>query len=212
MVETENFIKEVSEEVKKDRLFKTLRRYRWVLSGIILSIILLVSGYEYYKYNWKINSETNGRLLFEYIQNLDNKINNELDIPTDSFVGSIAKLHKAKFFVGKQDLESAKNLYKEVIESSGSDSFFKKYSMLMLYLLSPAESSRDKEKIKTLDQLSAPDSPFQILALEQKLLFFLKVNDTEKAKYHIGLIIENPNVTAEQLERIKEVKELYEFD
>ncbi len=212
MVETENFIKEVSEEVKKDRLFKSLRRYKWVLAGIILSIILVVSGYEYYKYKRKINSELNGRLLLEYIQNLDNKTNKELDIPIDSLIESITKLHKAKFFVGKQDLDSARKLYEEVIASSGSDSFFKKYSMLILYLLSPAETSLDKDKIKILDQLSAPDSPFQILALEQKVLFFLKVNDLEKAQYFISLIVENPGVTTEQLERIKEVKELYEFD
>ena len=82
----------------------------------------------------------------------------------------------------------------------------------MLYLLSPAESLQDKDKIKILDQLSAPDSPLQILALEQKVLFFLKVKDIKEAKYHISLITENPGVTSEQLERIKEVKELYGFD
>ena len=89
---------------------------------------------------------------------------------------------------------------------------YKKYSKLMLYLLSPAESLSDNDKIKTLDQLSAPDSPFQILALEQKLLLFLKLNDLEKAKSYISLIVKNPSVTSEQLERIKEVKELYGFD
>ena len=82
----------------------------------------------------------------------------------------------------------------------------------MQYLLAPAESLNDKEKIKTLDQLSTPDSPFQLLALEQKVLLFLKVNDIEKAKYHIKLMSENPSITPQQLERIKEVKELYEFN
>ena len=212
MVETENFIKEIREEVRKDKLFKTLRRYRWVLFGVIISIILAVSGYEYYKYSRKFNSEANGQLLAEYIQSIENKSKEELKLSSDSFVDSIAKLHKASFLVEKGDLNLAMKLYQEVILSSGSSSFFKKYSMLMLYLLSPAESLSDKNKIKTLDQLSAPDSPFQILALEQKLLLFLKLNDKEKAKYYISLIVENPGVTSEQLERIKEVKELYGFD
>ena len=82
----------------------------------------------------------------------------------------------------------------------------------MLYLLSPAESLSENNKINILDKLSAPDSPFQILALEQKLILFLKLNDIEKAKNYISLIVENPGVTSEQLERIKEVKELYGFD
>ncbi len=212
MVETENFINEVSEEVRKDKLFKTLKRYRLVLFGLILTIILGVSGYEYYKYERKIKSEANGKLLFQYLESLRDNDTKVLDIPQDSLVESITKLHKANFLVNEGDIISAKKLYEEVKASPGSGSFFKKYSMLMLYLLSPAESLSEKNKVKILDQLSAPDSPLQILALEQKVLLFLKVNDTEKAKYHINLITENPRVTSEQLERIKEVKELYEFD
>ena len=69
------------------------------------------------------------------------------------------------FLVKKGDKDSAKRLYEEVIESPGSGSFFKQYSMLMIYLLSPAESLENKNKIKILDQLSAPDSPFHVLAL-----------------------------------------------
>ncbi len=212
MVETENFIKEIREEVRKDKLFKTLRRYRWIMFGLIFGIILAVSGYEYYKYNKKISSEANGQLLFKYIESIENKTEEDFNVSSDSFLVSITKLHKAKFLVEKEDLNLAKKLYEEVIQSPGSGSFFKKYSMLMLYLLSPAESLSDSDKIKTLDQLSAPDSPFQILALEQKLLLFLKLNDIEKAKKYVSLIVENPGVTSEQLERIKEVKELYGFD
>jgi len=212
MVETENFIKEIREEVRKDNLFKTLRRYRWALFGLIFSMILAVSGYEYYKYMRKFNSEANGKLLVEYIQSIENKTKEDLKLSSDSFVASITKLHRAKFLVEKGDLNLAKKVYEEVIQSSASGNFFKKYSMIMLYLLSPAESLSDDDKINTLDQLSAPDSPFQILALEQKLLLFLKLNDIEKAKSYISLIVDNPGVTSEQLERIKEVKELYGFD
>ena len=125
---------------------------------------------------------------------------------------SIAKLHKAKLLVEQGNHNLAKKLYEEVSQSTGLDDFFKKYSKLMLYLLSPAESLSDSNKIKTLDELSAPDSPFQILALEQKVLLFLKLNEIENARNYIRLIVENPGVTSQQLERIKEVKELYGFD
>ena len=212
MVETENFIKEVSEEVRKDKLFKTLRSYSWGLLFSISSVILAVGGYEYYKYDKKIKSEENGKLLSEYVESLGNEKKQDLDIPSGSFLEAITKLHRAKFFVKNNDLSSAKKLYEEVIDNPDAGNFFKKYAMLMLYMLSPAESLNEKDKIKSLDELSAPGSPLQILALEQKVLLFLKLNDLEKAKYHINLITENPGVTPEQLERIKEVRELYDFD
>ena len=33
MVESESFIKEVSEEVKRDKLFKALNKFKWPLFG-----------------------------------------------------------------------------------------------------------------------------------------------------------------------------------
>ena len=212
MVETESFIKEVSEEVRKDNLFKTLKRYKWPIISLIGGTILLVSSYEYYKYNRKINSETNGRLLYEYIQSLENESIENVVIPSDSFLETLTKLHKAKFLEKNKKLNSAEKLYKEIIQNPNADIFFKHYSMLLLYLLSPAENLDDKSKIELLDKLSAPDAPMQLLALEQKLILFLRLEDREKIKYHVKLIADNPRVTKEQLERIQEVKELYDVD
>ena len=39
MVESESFIKEVSEEVKRDNLFKILNKFKWPLFALILSLI-----------------------------------------------------------------------------------------------------------------------------------------------------------------------------
>ena len=41
MHESDSFISEVSEEVRRDRLFATLRRYRWLIAAVVL---LLVGG------------------------------------------------------------------------------------------------------------------------------------------------------------------------
>ena len=40
MVESESFIKEVSEEVKKDKLFKLLNKFKWP----IVALITLLGG------------------------------------------------------------------------------------------------------------------------------------------------------------------------
>ena len=39
MHESDSFITEVSEEVRRDRLYATLRRYRWLLAAVVLLIV-----------------------------------------------------------------------------------------------------------------------------------------------------------------------------
>ena len=53
MVESESFIKEVSEEVKRDRLFKALNKFKWPLFALIVLLVGAVGGYEYYKFDKK---------------------------------------------------------------------------------------------------------------------------------------------------------------
>ena len=41
--------------------------------------------------------------------------------------------------------------------------------------MDPAESLSDKKKIDVLDELSGPDGPMKLLALEQKLYLYMKI-------------------------------------
>ena len=48
MSETDSFIEEVSEEVRKDRLFAIMRKYGWIA---LLAVLLMVSGTAYREYS-----------------------------------------------------------------------------------------------------------------------------------------------------------------
>ena len=68
------------------------------------------------------------------------------------------------------------------------------------------------KKIKVLDQLSVPDSPMKLLALEQKLYLYVKANDLENIKLLLKLISSDQAITPEQVSRIKEVESMYELN
>ena len=63
MVESESFIKEVSEELKRDRLFKALNKFKWPLFALIVLLVGAVGGYEYYKFDKKSRAQKNGEFL-----------------------------------------------------------------------------------------------------------------------------------------------------
>ena len=212
MVESESFIKEVSEEVKRDKLFKALNKFKWPLFAFIILLVGAVGGYEYYKFNKKTMAQKNGEFLVSAIENLKNSgetVSSEID---NKFIAILIKLNEAKYFEEKGNIEKAKTAYNHIISKHGENRFFSDYSKFQLYLIDPAKSIEDTGKLEVLDQLAAPDRPFKLLALEQKLYLYVKANDLENVKLLLRLISSDQAITPEQVSRINEVESMYELN
>ena len=212
MVESESFIKEVSEEVRRDRLFKLLNRFKWPLFALVMLSVGAVGSYEYYKFDKKSRAQRNGEFLMSAIENLNDNgqiVTEEID---NKFVAVLIKLNEAKYFEKEGDIKSATATYNDIISKYGDNKFFNHYSKFQLYLMDPAESLRDTDKITVLDELSAPDGPLKLLALEQKLYLYVKINDLENIKLQVNLILSDQAITPEQVGRIKDVKSIYKLN
>ena len=212
MVESESFIKEVSEEVKRDKLFKALNKFKWPLFVFIILLIGTVAGFEYYKFDKKVRQQKNGEFLASAIKSLKDNgqtVSEEVD---NEFISVLIKLNEAKYFEEKGESKSAIAAYKDIISKHDKNKFFDHYSKFQIYLMDPAESLSDKNKMAVLDELSAPDGPLKLLALEQKLYLYAKINDLDNLKLLIKLILEDQAITPEQVNRIREVESIYELN
>ena len=212
MVESESFIKEVSEEVKRDRLFKALNKFKWPLFALIVLLVGAVGGYEYYKFDKKSRAQKNGEFLISAIERLKENGQTVTEKIDNKFASVLIKLNEAKYFEEKGDMKSASAAYNDIISKYGENKFFNHYSKLQLYLMDPAKSLGDVEKIKILDELSAPDSPLKLLALEQKLYLYVKINDLDNIRLQVDLILSDQAITPEQVTRIKDVESVYELN
>ncbi|MDC3169727.1 hypothetical protein OA871_01640 [Paracoccaceae bacterium] len=212
MVESESFIKEVSEEVKRDRLFKALNKFKWPLFALIVLLVGAVGGYEYYKYDKKTRAQKNGEFLISAIEGLKENGQTVTEKIDNKFTSVLIKLNEAKYFEEKGDMKSASAAYNYIISKYGENKFFNHYSKFQLYLMDPAKNLGDVKKIKILDELSAPDSPLKLLALEQKLYLYVKINDLENIKLQVDLILSDQAITPEQVTRIKDVESVYELN
>ena len=212
MVESESFIKEVSEEVKRDRLFKALNKFKWPLFALIVLLVGAVGGYEYYKFDKKSRAQKNGEFLISAIESLKENGQTVTEKIDNKFTSVLIKLNEAKYFEEKGDMKSASAAYKYIISEYGENKFFNHYSKFQLYLMDPAKSLSDVKKIKILDELSAPDGPLKLLALEQKLYLYVKINDLENIKSQVDLILSDQGITPEQVTRIKDVESVYELN
>ena len=211
MVESESFIKEVSEEVKRDNLFKFLNKFKWPVFGLIILFIGAVGGYEYYKFSKKARAQKNGEFLVSVTENLKNNGQTVTEAIDNKFLSVFIKLNEAKYFEEKGDIKSATAAYEYIISKHGENKFFNHYSKFQLYLMDPAESLSDKKKIDVLNELSVPDGPLKLLALEQKLYLYVKVSDLDNIKAHVKLILSDQSIMPEQVSRIKEIEKIYEL-
>jgi hypothetical protein len=212
MVESESFIKEVSEEVKRDNLFKFLNKFKWPLFALIIIFIGAVGGYEYYKFSKKARAQKNGEFLASVTENLKNNGQTVTEAIDNKFLSVFIKLNEAKYFEEKGDIKSATAAYEYIISNHGENKFFNHYSKFQLYLMDPAESLSDKKKIDVLNELSVPDGPLKLLALEQKLYLYVKVSDLDNIKSHVKLILSDQSIMPEQVSRIKEIEKIYELN
>ena len=78
--------------------------------------------------------------------------------------------------------------------------------------MDPAKSLSETKKIAVLDELSAPDGPLKLLALEQKLYIYVNISDLENIERLVKLILSDQSITPGQVSRIKEVESIYELD
>ena len=212
MVESESFIKEVSEEVKRDRLFRALNKFKWPLVALIVTLVGAVGGYEYYKFDKKLRAQKNGEFFVSAIENLRNNGQTVTEKIDNKLISVLVKLNEAKYFEEKGDMKSAAASYNYIISKYGDSKFFNHYSKFHLYLMDPAKTLSDVKKIKVLDELSAPDGPLKLLALEQKLYVYMKNNDLENVKLQVKLILSDQAITPEQASRIKDVESIYELN
>ncbi len=144
----------------------------------------------------------------ENLKNNGQTVTEEID---NEFLSVFIKLNEAKYFEEKGDIKSATAAYEYIISKHHENKFFNHYSKFHLYLMDPAENLSD-EKIDILDELSGPDGPLKLLALEQKLYLYVKISDLDNITSHVKLILSDPSIMPEQVSRIKEIEKIYELD
>ena len=114
MVESESFIKEVSEEVKRDNLFKILNKFKWPLFALIIFLIGAVGGFEYYKFSKKAKAQKNGEFLVSAIKNLKSNDQTVTDEVDNKFISVFIKWDPTIIFMSKK----AKSIIKPTIKNT----------------------------------------------------------------------------------------------
>lgn len=197
MSDTDSFIDEVSEEIRREKLFKTFRKYGWI--GVAL-VVLVVGGTGYREYSRaaeKTASETFGSSVLEALQENDPSARvaqlDTITAPNASGGAMIAMLQAAELASDKDGAGAAAKLEAAAV-SGDLDQMYR--DILNFKRLTVDESGIDAgERRMGFEQLATPGNPLRLLAEEQLVLLDLTAGDSAAAVNRLSMILEDAELT-----------------
>ena len=186
MSENESFINEVTEQVRRDKLYLVLKKYGWI--GIVLIVSLVISSIVFeIRSNTEITAaQKRGDFLAEVLNpDRSDRFSNYSEIESILDQGSlVSSLLQAWLAEENSDQETAQKVYNVILTERGPNNFrdFANFKLLLLKKENMAESEQ------LLNDLISPGNPFRLLALEQKVLIEIKRSQWNEAQNTLDIL------------------------
>ena len=198
MSDTDSFLQEVSEELRRDKLYRNIRKYGWVA---ILLVIVIVGAATYREYQ-KSLAETEAELFGTSIIDALNEKNEadrisklqKINAPGENAKAIVAMLLSAEA-TGHESATFKMSTLSNVTESLSIDTQYRDLLNFKI-LLGSSEIMGLDERMKSFEGLSKPGNPFRLLAEEQMALIELELGNNDNAIEIISQILLDAELTA----------------
>lgn len=182
MSETDSFIEEVTEEIRREKLYGYVRKYAWIAVLLILGVVGVTGYLEYSKATTARTAQELGDRLVAAIKS-DDAVERAAALaeiaPEAGDAAVIVDMRRAGELVDAGDTAAAIAAF-EAVANSGAAPIYTDMARLKAVMLGGADqdaAARDA----TLAELAAPGALYRPLALEQQGLVALTAGDQDKA-------------------------------
>ena len=199
------FIREVDEDYRQDQIRRVLLRYRFLIIGALVLILVGVGGWRVYLYERQQRDEAAGARYFAATQ-----------LAATDRAGSIAALDAlakdgpagyrllARFRsageTGQGDAGAGAKAFDALAEDAGLDTEWRDVARLRAAMLL-ADTAAPAELHRRLDPLADANAPFRNVARELLAVAALKQGDDAQAKRWADMIVADPTAAPDQRQR-----------
>ena len=169
MSNTDSFINEVTEEVRRDKLYSKFRRYGWIGIVAIVAIVALAGYREWSIAEDRAAAQALGDAMFEALESNEaaQGASKLASLQTDSAgSGAIVSLIAASRFVDAEDRGAALEELDKIAKNEEIPDVYRDLAVLQTVAIS-GRSLEPDERLDLLTPLSEPGEPFTVLAQEQ---------------------------------------------
>lgn len=208
MSNTDSFIDEVTEEVRRDKLYSMYRKYGWLA---LLAVVLLVGGAawnEWRKASLRAEAQAAGDALLAALDDDSPAARAEalsaLVLPDDAGRRAIVLLMRAGAEVEAGNTDAAREAFNTVAADEELPDRMRDLAALKSVMLSTADTA-PAERIARLETLSVPGRPYRLLALEQIALARIESGERDHALDTLQGILADADVTEDLRRRASQL-------
>jgi hypothetical protein len=200
MSDTDSFIDEVTEEVRRDRLFGYFRRYGWIAAVVILGLVGSTAYNEWSKSAAAQVAQARGDALLDALDMED-------DAASIAVLSAIATQEGgdvvASFLAAGSDQNQAANLLGAIAENTDQPEYIR--DLARLKLVTTPDSVSQEEAVLILTDLSAAGGLYRNAATEMLVAFELERGNVDAAVTLLQAHIQDAQATQEQIQRMGEL-------
>ena len=200
MSETDSFIAEVTEDVRRDRLFGLFRRFGWIPAALIVIIVSGTAYNEWSKSKADKLAQVRGDALLAAMDTVDEVARASAlnEIASQGSENIVAQMLAA----GGKD-ENSINFLNAVIINTDQPEYIRDLAKLKLTMIPGAQTK--EQKLKTLDILSQPGGIYRNAAVEILVAFELELGNPNKAIEFLKSHIQDAGASRAQVQRMAEL-------
>lgn len=199
---SDSFIEEVTEEVRREKLFGYLRRYGWI--GVVCVLLLVGSAawIEYSNAQARATAEATGDALVAALtgEDIDARAQAIAAIETQGATSAVTGLLTAAVQQENGEVDAAAATLAVLAANQDLPALYRDLAAFKAAML-PVEDSA--ARMTMLEQLARPGEPFRLLALEQIAYLHLDAGDTAAAIATLRQVQEDAAVPRGLRERVQ---------
>ncbi|QBF33259.1 tetratricopeptide repeat protein [Thalassococcus sp. S3] len=206
MSNSDSFIDEVTEEVRRDRLFGLLKRYGWIAVVAILGIVGAAAWSEYQKAQDLRAAQELGDALIAAVDtdSVEDRATALADVEPDSTGGkAIASFLTAAAHADAGETDAAVDLLNQIASTGDLPQIYRQIATFKALALQ-AETLPPADRRLQLEALAQPGAPLRLLAQEQLALIDVEEGDAPAAIEKFQAILEDAEATSDLQQRARQ--------
>lgn len=207
MSDTDGFIEEVSEEVRRDQLYGYLKKYGWIA---VLLVVLIVGGasfVEYRKSQANAQAEVLGDRLLEALS-MENEQARSVALSEVPLTGGssdvVVAMIAASELAAQGDVATAVDRLQALTQNMEVPEVYRQIAGFKSLLIQ-SETAPAAERAAGFADFSAPGHPMRLLAEEQLALIAIEQGEVETAISGLRAIIADAEASSDLQQRASQV-------
>ena len=207
MSDSDSFIQEVSEEVRRDRMFRLWRRYAPAVLGGVVLVVGATAFNAWRDHSRATAAQEMGARMIAAGEAAAPAARAEaflaLADAADGGAATLARLRAAAELAAAGDAGGAAQAYGRIAEAADTEPAFAAFAAYRAAVLAAPQAGA-AATIATLTPLTAEGGPFRLLALEARAAAHLALGDRAAARADLDAVTADPLATENLRARARE--------